>query len=358
MVAVNATQTVDLRSDTVTRPTAAMREAMMAALVGDDTLGDDPTVSALEERVASLLHKDAALFVPSGVMANQLALYTQTRHGDEIITLQQAHIADNEVGAPAALSGLSVRSIPVRDACFDIDAVQGAFRPRDTGRFPGTSLVALENTWNAGGGVVLDQPCVLRMAALARRLGLAMHLDGARLFNAAVASRRSVGELAAPFDTVSICLSKGLGCPVGSVLVGPAATIRAARHFRRMLGGSMRQAGILAAAGVYALDHHVDRLVDDHRRAEAIAVALAEMPGVDIDPGRVHTNIVYFGFEPGHPFARAPESDESGLIAQLAQNGLLISGDAPRYRALTHLDVDDDGVERSLAALHSVLVRA
>jgi threonine aldolase len=322
---------IDLRSDTVTRPTEAMRRAMAVADVGDDVFGEDPTVERLQGEVADRLGKEAALFVPSGTMANQIALLVHTRPGDEVVVSEGAHCAWYESGAGAAWAGVQF-VVAGAGSMFDVDALDAAVKPR-VYYYPRTSLVALENTHNRGGGRVLPQPLVEAVAAHARSLGLAVHLDGARLFNAAVASGRPIAALAAPADTVSVCLSKGLGAPVGSLLVGDRARITAAHRFRKMLGGGMRQAGILAAAGLHALAHHVDRLADDHHHARLFADAAARSPGLAVQAPE--TNIVMIDLP--HPPASRPAE---AFAARAKEAGVLVSVFGPtRLRAVTHLDV-------------------
>ena len=338
---------VDLRSDTVTRPTSAMREAMAAAPLGDDVFGDDPTVLALEARVAAALGKEAALYVPSGTMANQLALRVHTRHGDEIIAHDGAHIINYESGAHAALAGVATRVLSSPDGA--LPGLEAAIHQIDDPHFAWTTLICLENTHNGCGGVVLDPAHVKAVTDAARERGIATHLDGARLFNAAVASATPVSKLAAGFDTASVCFSKGLGAPVGSALVGSSAAIKTARRFRKMYGGGMRQAGVIAAGALFALKHHVERLAEDHARARALAEAIDDLPGISVDLSAVQTNLVYFNLDAAHPL------DGVALVEALKARGVLITGGAHRLRACTHLDVDDDGLERTIAAFRGAL---
>lgn len=340
---------VDLRSDTVTRPTLAMRQAMMAAPLGDDVFGDDPTVHELQDKVARLLGKEAAILVPSGTMANQLALRIHTRHGDEAIVHGGCHILNFEGGAAAALSGLTLRPVDSADGSLDPARIAALLHGDDDPHLSLTRLICIENTHNACGGRVVPQAGILEVAALARSRGIALHLDGARLLNAQVASGRAAVALAKPFDTVSLCLSKGLGAPIGSVLAGSTAHIHRARRVRKMLGGGMRQAGLLAAAGIHALDHHVDRLGDDHRLARHFAQEIAVIPGIHVDLATVETNIVFFLIDPSHPAAR------EGVQGPCRVRGVLLSGGALRARAVTHLDVDEAGVERAVAVLRDVM---
>ncbi|HEY8517685.1 MAG TPA: low-specificity L-threonine aldolase [Candidatus Binatia bacterium] len=333
-------KTIDLRSDTVTRPTQAMRAAMAAAEVGDDVYGEDPTVNALQEEAARLTGKEAALFVPSGTMANQAALRALTRHGDLVLATEGAHLERFESGAAAAISGVQVKTVG-RDGTLDPDDVRRALTPRDH-HFAPLTLVALENTHNTAGGRVFPLDLLRSVIDVAREHGLKLHLDGARLFNAAVASGVPVAEWARGFDTVTFCLSKGLGAPVGSVVCGSAEVIERVHRVRKMLGGGMRQAGILAAAGLYALRHHVERLAEDHANARRLAEGLAEL-GLTVDPFP-ETNIVLFG---------APKA-KFGLA--LRSRGVLVNEVGPRrYRAVTHLDVSADDVEDALARIRDAL---
>lgn len=323
---------VDLRSDTLTKPTPAMREAMARADVGDDVYGEDPTVNALEARVAGLLGKEAALFVPSGVMANQIALFLHTQPGDEVLVPHGAHCMWYESGAAPALSGVQLRPIGDEDGRFGPDDVAAAINPDDA-HYPRTRLVTLENTHNRSGGRVAPQATVRAIAELARARGLAMHLDGARLWNAHVATGLPLAELAEPFDTVSVCLSKGLGAPVGSLIAGSRALIVRAHRRRKQLGGGMRQAGILAAAGLYALDHHLARLAEDHLNARRFAEIVAFAPGIRLAP--VESNIVIWDLDPKVPVNAAQ------IVERARQAGVLLNAmGARRVRAVTHLDVD------------------
>jgi threonine aldolase len=331
---------IDLRSDTVTRPSPAMREAMARAEVGDDVYGEDPTVRRLEREVAALLGKEAALFVPSGSMGNQIALLVHTRPGDEVIVGEAAHLAWYESGAGAALAGVQFASVG-RGGTFSADEVRAAAKPlRDY--HPRTSLVAVENTHNRGGGKVFPASELRAVVSAARELGLGLHLDGARLWNAAVASGCTVNELAAPFDTVSVCFSKGLGAPVGSALSGSLEAIRQARRFRKMLGGGMRQAGILAAGALYALEHQRERLKEDHANAQLLAAGLAEA-GFLLAPATVETNVVIARLESGRAEQLAALAADSSVLV-----GVL---DARTLRFVTHLDVDRRGVLEAIRVL-------
>ena len=284
---------IDLRSDTVTRPTPAMRKAMADAEVGDDVFGEDPTVNRLQERAAELLGKEASLFVPSGIMANQLAVRLLTQPGDEVIIEAQAHIFHYEAGAGGALSGIQFYGLPGARGILEADQVADAIRT-DEIYLPPTRLVCLENTHNRGGGTVYPLEKIKAIAKIARRRGVAMHLDGARIFNASIASGISAAKYAESFDTVSFCLSKGLGAPVGSLICTTTDRIPLLRRLRRMFGGGMRQAGILAAAGLYGLKHNIKRLAEDHAHAKKLAMALADLPSISLHPNHVETNIVIF----------------------------------------------------------------
>jgi threonine aldolase len=326
---------IDLRSDTVTLPSPGMRQAMAAAPVGDDQYGEDPSVNRLQERIAELLGKEAALFVPSGTMANQIGLKILTRPGDEVILGDEAHIVWHESGAGAANSGVQF-SVVGRGGLFTADDLRTAYKPPGHIIFPPTTLVALENTHNRGGGVVFPQEDAVAICAVARELGMASYLDGARLFNTAAASGRPLAELAAPFDAVSVALSKGLGCPVGSLIAGRREDISRAVRARRMFGGAMRQSGILAAAGLWALDHNVARLPEDHANARLLAERLAGSRGVSLDLKTVQSNIVIFHMEKGAP-------DAVTVVARAQEAGVLVSAFGTRtVRAVTHLDVSGE----------------
>lgn len=320
---------IDMRSDTVTRPTPAMREAMARADVGDDVFGEDPTVRRLEETVAALLGKEAAVFVPSGTMANQSALMALTQRGDEILVSEGAHCAWYESGAAAALSGVQPVSLG-SGGYFDADAMERAIKPGEEW-FPRTSVVAIENTHNRGGGRVWPMALLREVTSRGKARGLRLHLDGARLWNAAAALGLPPAEIAAPFDTVAVCFSKGLGAPVGSALCSTRELIVRVRKMRKMLGGGMRQAGIIAAGALYALEHHRDRLAEDHDNARAIASDLANVRGVRIDPSIVESNIV---------MVDTPGIASSRVAEEARKLGVLVAVFAPeRVRVVTHLDV-------------------
>lgn len=334
---------VDLRSDTVTRPTPGMREAIAAAAVGDDALGDDPTVRELEHRIAEILGKPASLFFPSGIMANQTALLLHTTPGTEVVCEATAHLVDWELAGAAANAGVQLRGIVADDGLLAAPDVEAAIRPRSAKLQIQTSLIAIENTHNAAGGRVLPLDAARSIREVALRHQLAVHLDGARLWNAAAATGIAEHDFAACADTVMVTLSKGLGCPVGSMLAGTADMIERARIIRRRLGGSMRQAGILAGAGLYALEHHRERLGQDHARARRLAELTRAVDGVRvIEP---ETNIVMFDI------VRAGTS-AADVIARLKECGVLMAEfTATRVRAVTHLDVDDGGIERAAEAM-------
>ncbi len=335
--------TVDLRSDTVTRPTPAMRAAIAAAAVGDDVFGDDPTVNALQERIAALTGKPAALFVSSGTQGNLCAMLSHCQRGDEVLVGQLAHLYRYEAGGAAVLGGIQPQPIAQQDdGTLALADIESAIKPDDE-HFARTRLLCLENTWN---GKVLAQPYLEAATALARRHGLATHLDGARLFNAAVASGLSVAEIARPFDSVSVCFSKGLGAPVGSALCGSPELIARARRHRKMLGGGMRQVGLLAAGAMFALDHHVDRLADDHVNARRLADGLSAIPGITVVAPQ--TNIVFASVEGGRG---------SALLEHLERRGVLATG-LIGLRFVTHLDVDAADVDRAVAAVREFMLSA
>jgi threonine aldolase len=342
-------QSIDLRSDTVTRPSPAMRAAMAEAPVGDDQYGEDPSVNLLQERIAALLGKPAALFVPSGTMANQIALKLLTRPGDDVIVGQTAHMMWFEAGAAAANSGVQFTAIG-QGGRFTADEFRTAIKPRGHIVLPPTTLVAIENTHNMGGGIVFPQAEAVAICAAAREAGIASYLDGARLFNAAVASETTLAELAQPFDLASVALSKGLGCPVGSVLAGDAALMAQAVTARRRFGGAMRQSGILAAAGLYALDHNMAQLADDHANARLIAERIAQLPGVRIDLSTVQTNIVIWEMAPDAP-------DAPTIVAKAKEKGVLISALGGRsVRAVTHMDVSREQCRQAGEVIAEILL--
>jgi len=330
---------IDLRSDTVTRPTAGMRAAMADAEVGDDVYGEDPQVNALEERVAALFGHEAALFVPSGTMGNQIGMRLVCQPGQEVLGDADAHVVTYEMGAAAAVFGLSTRTVVGPGGLLDADQLIAQVRPKGDWHLTATAAVAVENTHNRGGGRVQPLAELEKLFAWSRDADVAVHLDGARIWNAHIASGVSLETYGRLADTASVCLSKGLGAPVGSVLVSSSARIGEARLWRKRLGGGMRQAGVLAAACSYALDHHLDRLADDHARARTLADRLG------VDPATVHTNMVVLD-----------DVDAPALAAAAKAEGVLVSQVSPRrVRVLTHLDVDDAAVDRAAAVLGALL---
>jgi threonine aldolase len=338
---------IDLRSDTVTQPTPEMRQAIAHAPVGDDVLGDDPIVNKLEDYVADLLGKEAAVYMPSGTMTNQVALRTHTEPGDEIILESQAHIYFYEAGAPAALSGLMCRLIEGQRGIFTAADLRKALRPQNE-HYPVTKLVCLENTHNRGGGSIFPLQDVQEIAEVCRENDLRLHLDGARFWNACAATGISEADYAAPFDTVSVCFSKGLGAPVGSALVGPKALITRARRFRKMFGGGMRQAGIIAAGALYAVEHHRDRLTEDHANAQRLAAGLQHINGLTVNREDVQTNLVYF---------QTPEGIPAAVFAEkLAEQGVGVLPTASHtLRAVTNLMVDQADIDQALDRIDAVV---
>jgi len=323
---------IDLRSDTVTRPSPEMRAAMAAAPVGDDQYGEDPTTNRLQEQLAALLGKEAALWLPSGTMANQVALRVLTRPGDDVIVSRESHAVWHETGGSAANAGVQLTEIGARGV-FSAAEFVAAVKPRDHGIYPPTTLVEIENTHNRAGGVVFAQDEAERICAAARERGIASFLDGARIWNAAVATGRGVDRLAAPFDMVAVSFSKGLGAPGGSLLAGTRELIGRALRHRRMLGGAMRQVGIFAAAALHGLKHHLTGLREDHANARLLAERLAQSPRIVLDLGTVQTNIVVFALAPEAP-------DAAALVAAARAAGVRVNALGPRtIRALTHRDV-------------------
>ena len=337
---------IDLRSDTITQPTPAMRDAMATAEVGDDVFGDDPTVLRLESRVAAILGKDAALFTPSGTMANQLALRAHTEPGDEILLDANAHIYYYETGAPAALAGVMCRCLPGVRGIFSAADIEAALRPADQ-HFSPTKLVCVENTHNRGGGSIWPMDRLQEIAETSRRHGLRLHLDGARLWNASVATGIPEHEYAAHFDSVSVCFSKGLGAPIGSGLCGTRKFIQRARRFRKMYGGGMRQAGIIAAGASYALINHRARLAEDHANARTLAEGLSRLPGLEVDPSSVQTNIVLI---------RVRTMPAATLARTLNDSGVRVLAVSPdTIRAVTNLMVSAEQITQALEIFQSTL---
>jgi threonine aldolase len=341
---------IDLRSDTVTRPTPEMREAMAEAEVGDDVYGDDPTVNRLEQLAAENMGKEAALFVPSGTMGNLLALLVHCQRGDEVILGNQSHIYLNEAGGMSALGG--IQPCPIRnqpDGTLALDQVLASIRTEDV-HHPITRLICLENTQNICGGVPLTSDYTRQVAELAHRNGLFLHIDGARIFNAAVAQNVPVTDLVKPADSVMFCLSKGLAAPIGSMLIGTRKFVGRARHLRKMLGGGMRQVGILAAAGIISLEQMVNRLADDHARARTLADGLRQTRGIVVDDHSPYSNMVYFNL-----------SDDVSINAQqiaekMRKLGILLDAEnARRFRLVTHYQIDDDAIEKTIAGFRETL---
>jgi len=335
---------IDLRSDTVTRPTASMRAAMAAAAVGDDQYGEDPSTNQLQARVAALLGKEAALWLPSGTMANQVALRVLTQRGDDVIVSREAHAVWHETGGGAANAGVQFSEVG-SGGTFTAEQFAAACKPRGHVIYPPTTLVQIENTHNRAGGVVFPQADAVRICTAARERQIATFLDGARLWNAHVATGIALAELAAPFDLVAVALSKGLGAPGGSLLAGPRRLIELAVRHRRMFGGAMRQTGIYAAAGLHALDHHLPRLVEDHENARLIGQRLAQCRSVQLDLATVQTNIIVFHL--------APDAPDAATVVERARRGglLLFPFGARTVRAVTHLDVTRAQCEQAAAIL-------
>lgn len=339
---------IDLRSDTVTRPTPGMRSAIAAAEVGDDVMREDPSVNRLEERVAALLGKEAALFVPSGTMSNQICVRVHTQPGDEMLCEEGCHIYFYEAGGPAVLSGVTCHTFRGDYGILDVSQLEGHVKPPND-HFVKTRLVTLENTHNRGGGRIFPLEKIRAIRDWTRRNKLALHLDGARLWNAVAATGIPARTWAEQFDTVSVCFSKGLGAPVGSALSGSREFVARARQVRKLFGGGMRQAGVLAAAALYALDNHVERLADDHRNARVIAQAVSDSPGLRLDPPDVHTNIIWIEVEP-------ELGTSQSVAAALKERGILVSPATPsRIRAVTHLDVSPAMAERAADTLRRVV---
>jgi threonine aldolase len=337
---------IDLRSDTATRPTAGMRAAIAAAAVGDEQKREDPTVNELEERIAHLLGQDEAVFLPTATMANQIALRLHTAPGDELVGEENCHVFISELGGPAVHSGVVTRGLPGVAGRFTAEQVRAAYRVPAI-HSPRTRVLWVENTHNASGGRIWPLEDIGELHALALELDLRYHLDGARLFNAAVATGIAAAEIAGRFDTVTLCFSKGLGCPLGAILAGDAEVMGDARRFKHLFGGAMRQAGIVAAAAVYALDNHVDRLAEDHARAKRLALGLAAA-GLVVDPDRVETNFVQIDV--------APLSKEEAMI-RLTEEGVALSATIHPtiLRAVTHLDVGDEDIDVALEAIPRAL---
>jgi threonine aldolase len=334
----------DLRSDTVTKPTRGMRDAMANAEVGDDMSAEDPTVNRLEAMVAEMFDKDAAVYACSGTQSNQMGVRTHCLPGDELLIHETGHIANFEAGGAAVLSGVTCRTLPGEFGLIDLQQLRGKIRA-DNQHLCRTRLVCLENTTNSGGGRAYSLEQIERVSDWAHEHGLKVHMDGARVFNAIIAKGYSPAQVGRAVDTISICFSKGLGCPMGSILVGSADDIVRARRSRKLFGGALRQAGIVAASAIYALEHHVERLADDHENAKILARGIAEIDGLRIDPQEVETNLVFFDVDPKLGYA-------AQLSAELAKRGVRINAAGPhRLRACTHLDVTRDDVLHVLSTL-------
>lgn len=338
--------TIDLRSDTVTHPTPAMREAMAQAIVGDDVFGDDPTVHAIEQYAADLLGKEAALYMPTATMSNMCAVLTHCARGDELIVSRRAHIFLYEQGGAAQLGGVNMFPIePKFDGTLPLDEIEAAIRADDP-HFPRTSLICLENTVHGCGGTPITAAYTAQVGELARRHGLKLHLDGARLFNAAAALKIEPRELAAPADSIQLCLSKGLCAPLGALLVGPREFIERARRTRKVLGGGMRQAGVIAAAGLVALRDMRGRLADDHATAQQLADGLAAIPGVTVEPTHMRTNMVFFHLPQG--------VDPAEFVAAMKARNVILRGGS-RIRAVTHYWITPERVRYAVEAMREVL---
>jgi threonine aldolase len=336
---------IDLRSDTLTQPTAGMRQAMASAPVGDDVFGEDPTVQALERRAAEVLGKEAAVYMPSGTMTNQVAMRAHTEPGDEVLLEGESHVYYYEVGAPAALAGVMCRFVPGERGIFTADDLRAAVRPRNI-HYAVPKLMCIENTHNRGGGSVWPVERIAEVTAAARELGLRCHLDGARLWNASVATGVAEREYAAHFDTVSVCFSKGLGAPVGSALAGTREFIERARRFRKQFGGGMRQAGIIAAGALYALEHQRERLAEDHANARALADGIAKTPGLEV-VGRPETNIVNL---------RVTTMSADAFAARLGEAGVRMLTSSPgTLRAVTHLNVSAAQMKEALELMRKAV---
>jgi threonine aldolase len=339
---------IDLRSDTVTKPTAEMLAFMMRAEVGDDVMDEDPTVHELQDKVAAYFGMEAALFVPSGTMSNQIAIRLHTRPGDELLCDETSHVFVWEAGAPATLSGVTCRTIPGEFGVLDVAQLRDKIRP-DNEHYAKTRLVCLENTHNRGGGRVYPLAKIKAISEWARANGLAMHLDGARIWNAIVASGVTGREWAKQFDSISVCFSKGLGAPIGSCLLGSKDLIERGRRIRKLFGGAMRQVGVIAAGALYALENHIERLAEDHRNAKVIARAVGDSPGVRLSPPVVETNLVWFDVDPTFATAR-------DIQALLKEHGVLVSPLGPQTcRACTNLDVSTNDCERAAELIRKAL---
>ena len=341
---------INLYSDTQTQPSKAMRLAMAEAEVGDEQRGEDPSVNKLCEMTADLLGKEAAVFLPSGTMCNQLAIHIHCRPGEEIIAHRSAHIINFEAGGTAAFSGAQVQGLDGPKGQFSVEAARSAIRPKDR-YHPLTRLISVEQTANMGGGTIWPLETIQELGGLAQQQGLAYHMDGARLMNAVVASGVPAKDFAQPFDSLWLDLSKGLGCPVGAVLAGSQAFVEEAWRLKQRTGGAMRQAGIIAAAGIYALEHNIDRLAEDHANAKLFAEALRNLPGVTVDPDAVETNIVFFDIT-GTGMTAEP------FVAAMKEKGIDLGGAGTSVRIVTHLDVSRDDIMTAVEAIRDVVAKA
>lgn len=337
---------IDLRSDTVTKPSPEMRKAMYEAEVGDDVFKEDPTAQKLQEYAAELLGKEATLFVPSGVMGNQICLNVLTNPGDEVICEKDAHIFYYESGSPAALSGIQLHTVEGKNGAMPVEEVKVRIRPISAYYIPRSKVITVENTHNRAGGTIIPMDNIYSLSKLAKENNLYFHLDGARVWNASVASGIPVKDIAAPFDAVSACLSKGLGAPIGSIIAGSKAFIEEAFRIRKAWGGGMRQVGIIAAAGLYALQNNIERLAEDHRRAKMLAEGIAEIKSLSIELDSVQTNIVIF---------KPLKMSVTEAINKCKENGLIISlGKYDSVRIITHLDISDEDIQKAISILKKV----
>jgi threonine aldolase len=338
---------IDLRSDTVTQPTPEMRDAIRNAEVGDDVFAEDPTVNRLQEMISQLTGKEAALFVVSGTMGNQICIKTHTLPGNETILEQNSHIYNYESGAPALLSAIQIMPIPGIRGSFTLEQVQEVIRPKNV-HHPQTALICIENTHNRAGGTIFPYQEIERISRFAREKGISMHLDGARLWNASIATAISIRDYCQFFDSVSLCFSKGLGAPIGSIIAGSAEFIQKARYYRKVFGGGTRQAGILAAAAIYAVENHFQRLSEDHRRARILGEFIANLPQIEFDPQTLQTNIVIFN-------VRKTGLSGEQVIERLAKEGIkMLTHAGTKIRAVTHLHITDDDIIFTQNALKKI----
>lgn len=342
-------KTVDLRSDTVTRPSPEMREAMMSAEVGDDVFGEDPTINRLQEMIAELTGMEAALFVTSGTQGNQISVNAHTQPGDEVVVERECHIINYECGAPGMLAGVQLYPVEGKSGILTAEQVAAAVRPEDV-HLPHTGLICLENTHNRAGGSIYPIEEIRQISEFARSKNIPLHLDGARLWNASAETGISIKEYCQHFDSVSMCFSKGLGAPVGSIVAGSKEFIGKAHQYRKAYGGGMRQAGILAAAAIYAVEHNFPLLKEDHRRIRRLAAAISELPGISVDLDSVQTNILIFRVAP-------QKMDADRLVARLQEKGVLMFKIKPEnIRAVSHIEISDDDIDFAIAAFREILL--